>query len=615
MAETQVYYENAGASMLARTPAIIPTRTWTSNQDWEDLRNHYEQTLLGLRNWRTPWWMHWGEIASNMLPRRYWWVVSPNNMTRGLPINQDVVDSTPTQAINVCAAGMMDGLSNQSKVWFKFGPYFPGVQFEQAFDLMDSTGKRWINEFQKRVYEVLAGSNYYDRKYQYYEDQITFGTAPMYIYEDRNDIVNCQVPCAGEYFAACANNNQIETLYREFTLTVRQMVEKFGPGALQGTNVAQLWNTKGANLETEFICAHAIEPNFPCNQQGQKFNLGVVPGGYPYREVYWLRGYSTPQPLSVRGFREKPFMYSPWTQRSNDPYGRGPGMDALPDVRQLHQLTRREAEGVDKGLRPPMQADLAMKNEPASTLPGKVTYVPNLAQSGGMKPMYTVDPRFVEFADKIIERLQGRIERWFYNDVFLMISQMEGVQPRNELELSERRGEKLLRLGPVIERNLREDAIGLSRVVSIMNRRGLIPPKPASLRGVPIELKFVSKLALIQQAAKTAGMERTIVMAGRMEGALPGTLDNINKDRFIRDYGEAVEFPPDDWNDAEIIKRLRIGREQAKQGAMQMHTAEKVAPGATQAAQNLSETDVGGGLSALQLLLGNTGAQQPGAGP
>lgn len=598
MADAEVFYERADASSLARTPAIINGRTWTSDREWEDFRNYLEQVLLGLRNWRTPWWMHWGDIAANMLPRRYHWVITPNNMTRGLPINQDVVDSTPTQALNVCAAGMMDGLSSPTKVWFKFQPAIEGFE-------LDTDGKRWLNEFQKRVYEVLAGSNYYDRKYQYYEDQICFGTAPMLIYEDRTSLINCQTPCAGEYYGACLGDNSIGTFYREFVLTCRSIIQFFGPKAVEGTNVAQLWNTKGANLETEFIVAHSIEPNFAANQYGQKNNLGVVPGGYPYREVYWLRGQGTPQPLSVRGFREKPFMYSLWTQRSNDAYGRGPGMDALPDVRQLHQLTRRESEAIDKGVRPSMLADAVLKNEPATTLPGKVTYVPNLAQNPGMKAVYVPDPRYVEFAEAKIKTLQERIERWFYNDVFLMISQMEGVQPRNELELSERRGEKLLRLGPVIERNLKEDAIGLQRVIAIMGRRGIIPPKPQSLANVPIEVKFVSKLALIQQAAKTAGMERTIVMAGRMEAALPGTLDNINKDRFIRDYGEAVEYPPDDWNDADMIKQLRAQRAQAQQTAQQSHAAEKVTPALAAAAQNLSQTDTGGGVNAMQLLLGN----------
>jgi hypothetical protein len=284
-------------------------------------------------------------------------------------------------------------------------------------------------------------------------------------------------------------------------------------------------------------------------------------------------------------------------------------MDALPDVRQLHQMTRRLAEAIDKMVRPPMLADVTLKNEPSSVLPGRVTYVPNLGAGTGMRPTYTVNPQVGEMM-KLIEVLEQRVERWFYNDVFLMISQMEGVQPRNELELNERRGEKLLRLGPVIERNLREDAVGLTRVVSIMNRRGLIPPKPPSLKNVPIEIKFVSKLAIIQQAAVTGAMERTIAMAGRMEAILPGTLDNIDKDKFIRDYGEKLDYPPEDWASDDAVKQARLAREKAQQEAMAAHQAQNTLPAVAQAAQNLSETDVGGGLSALNLMMGGPQGKQ-----
>src|SRR5581483_9376493 len=108
------------------------------------------------------------------------------------------------------------------------------------------------------------------------------------------------------------------------------------------------------------------------------------PGGYTWREYYWLRGRTSPQPLSVRGFNEKPFMAPIWFSRSNDPYGRGcPGMDGLPDILQLHQMQRRLAEAIDKMVRPPMLADASMKNEPASIIAGRVTYVPSLAKDTG----------------------------------------------------------------------------------------------------------------------------------------------------------------------------------------------------------------------------------------
>ena len=65
----------------------------------------YGGTKGGPTEWTRLGVIVWGEIAAAMLPRRYFWLITPNNMTRGLPINQDVVDSTPTQAISVCAAG------------------------------------------------------------------------------------------------------------------------------------------------------------------------------------------------------------------------------------------------------------------------------------------------------------------------------------------------------------------------------------------------------------------------------------------------------------------------------------------------------------------------------
>jgi hypothetical protein len=217
-------------------------------------------------------------------------------------------------------------------------------------------------------------------------------------------------------------------------------------------------------------------------------------------------------------------------------------MDGLPDILQLHQMQRRLAETIDKMVRPPMLADASMKNEPASIIAGCVTYVPSLAKDTGMRPAYLVNPQ-VDHLMKLIEQIQNRIKIWFHNDTFQAISEMQGVQPRNELEINERLGEKLLKLGPVIERNVREDAIGMTRIVSIMARRGLVPPKPDSLRGLPVSIKFTSKLAQIQEALRTGSMERTISMAGRMEAVLPGTLDNFDGDKFIHDYGDALDFP------------------------------------------------------------------------
>src|SRR5207237_8623941 len=83
----------------------------------------------------------------------------------------------------------------------------------------------------------------------------------------------------------------------------------------------------------------------------------------------------TPVCLRKKRYFESPAVIIRWDLVSNDPYGRSPGMDALPDVKQLQLEVRRKAQGIDKGVNPPMLADAQLKNQPASLLPGGTTYI------------------------------------------------------------------------------------------------------------------------------------------------------------------------------------------------------------------------------------------------
>src|SRR5256885_1538790 len=83
------------------------------------LRRYQQGRLLGLRNNRYSWWTHGRELADYILPRRYKWLITPNQMNRGSPINQHILDSTGTLAARNLAAGMMSGISSPTRPWFK----------------------------------------------------------------------------------------------------------------------------------------------------------------------------------------------------------------------------------------------------------------------------------------------------------------------------------------------------------------------------------------------------------------------------------------------------------------------------------------------------------------
>lgn len=597
-------YEMQSDSLLALSPAMAKQQWYAQdNQRWEDLRLQLEQRLYSLRSWRLSWWEHWARLAEAILPRRYHWLIVPNTLSRGLAINQAIKDPTGSQAVGVCTAGMRSGLMSSSRPWFKIKSGLRNFKPDRAAEL-------WFGEVQDRIYRVFAGSNYYQSATQMFEDLVVFGTAPKLMYEDRETVIRCYNPCAGEYFLGAGSDFRINSFYRTFVLTVIQCVMMFGLDNCP-SDIQTLWENKGSGLETEVIVAHAIEPNFPAEMPGMPRDLGVIPGNFTYREYYWVWGKYSDKPLSRRGFRIKPFIVPRWATTSNDAYGRSPGMDALPDILQLHMMTIRQAEAIEKIVRPPMLASLDLKNQPSSILPGKVTYVQDVSK--GMKSIYEINMD-IQHMSELIEKIEARVQKWFFNDAFQMMENLEGVQPRNELEIAERRGEKLQRLGPVVEGVENELSEDLRRCISIMGRRGLLPPKPDSLLGIPLEIEFDSMIAVAQRAAETATMERGVTVVTQLAKSFPEkhVEDNINFDKFVKKYLDRSNFPVDAMNGDDDVKGIRQGRDaanaKAAQQAQQAQALTHTAPAVASAAKDASQIDPGGALNALGIMSGMGGA-------
>lgn len=541
-----------------------------------------------MRSERISWWAHWASLAENFLPRRYKWFVTPNQYNRGSQINQNIVDETGVLAARTLAAGLVTGLTSPTRPWFKLGIHGMDDLSE------DSEARVWLDEVEKRLLRIFAGSNFYQSIGTLYHDNVIFGSANMIIYEDAEQVIRCFNPCLGEFFFGSNAKLQVDKNYREFTYTVAQTVDQFGLENCSDS-VQQSWKNGGASRVQEVVICHAIEPNTQLYIDGAPQRY-AVPLKFSWRECYWEQGGNADRLLEVKGYVEKPFIGLRWDVVSNDSYGRSPGMDALPAVRQMQIEQRRKAEAIDKLVRPPMVGSVSMKNEPASILPGAITYVADVAGSG-FKPAYQVDPRLAEMMEDIKE-VGARVNSIFYVDLFMMISQLDTV--RTATEIDARREEKLVLLGPVIERTENEglDVI-ITRAFSIALRRGLLPPPPESVAGQEISIQYISMLAEAQRVASTAAIERLFNMVGYAAGVQPAVLDTINFDEAIDQYADALGTSPKIMNSPKAIAMLRQQRAQQQQQAQ----AAQMGLAATEAAKNLSATDVGGGQNAISAML------------
>ncbi len=563
-------------------------------------RKAAESRLIGLRVNRYSWWVHWRELADYILPRRYKWLITPNQMARGSPINNHILDSTGSLAARNLAAGMMMGCSDPTKRWFKY-------KVNRIDSTQTSPISLWLAEVERIIGLILAESNFYDSLAIFYLDLVVFGTAVMLIYEDFENVIHCINPCLGEYYIDNDGQYRPVIFSREFTFTVSQAAEEFGVENLSPSS-AGLWAQGGTSLTRELVVAHMIEPNV----DGRKYG---IPESFAFRECYWEWGGSaspqggssySPGLLRSGGFRESPAAVCRWDLVSNDAYGRSPGMDALPDIKQLQLETKRLSQGIDKMVNPPMIADVQLKNQPASLLPGGVTYVSGLLSQGrtGFAPAYVVNPQVKEMMEQLGD-VRGRVTSTFYNDLFKIISQYETRSNVTATEIDARRAEAMLMLGPVLERLNHEGFAKMhDRIFGIASRAGILPPAPQEIQGKHLNLEFTSMIELAQNANQASGIERLFGILGNLAGVDPAVMDNVDIDYGVDKVSYLYNNDPKLIRSPQQLVAIRQQRQQQQEQAalaQKADIAQKLATGA----KTLSETNTGpGGGNIVQKLTG-----------
>lgn len=533
---------------------------------------------------RSGWWEHWRELADYLLPRRYVSLLSPNDTKRRERLNDMIFDPTGTTAIRILASGMMNGITSPSRPWFKLGI--------AGLDDSPSPAREWLDTVEQRMMMEMARTNFYNAMASMYLDLATFGSAAVLIYENPRSVFRCYNPPVGEFYFAQSAQLAVDTFAREFLYTVRQTVERFGIENVSD-HVKNLYNMpNGSGLNREIVIRHLIEPNTDGKYPVKK--------KFAYREIYWERSAPEGLVLEVAGYNECPGAFPRYEVMGNDPYGTSPGMDMLPEVKQLQQMTKDKAIAVQRLARPPLLADESLRNSPKSLLPNGITYVRNASQIG-MKPIYTVNPPLDQMTADIRE-IQQRIQIIAHNDLFKMISQLDTV--RSATEIDARREEKLVLLGPVLER-FENEALNpiLRRIYSIMMRYDLFPPPPEDIAGRDIQIEYISILTTAQKALGAAPLERWIAFIGQISGIYPGAVNVPDFETLIRDY--AISLGVGVKNIRTVEEVADLSRQQQELAA----TREAAAVGGelVKGAKLASETDVGGGANALQTILEGVG--------
>ena len=294
-----------------------------------------------------------------------------------------------------------------------------------------------------------------------------------------------------------------------------------------------------------------------------------------WRSCYFELNGDKEKYLRESGFKRFPVLAPRWAVTGGDIYGHSPGMECLGDVKQLQHEQLRKAEGIDYQTKPPLQVPTSLKNREIDALPGGVTFYDANAQTQGIRTMFDVnlnlDHLLVDIQD-VRERIRGA----FYADLFMMLANQTDTR-MTATEVAERHEEKLLMLGPVIER-LHDEALE-PLVESTFYRAleaGLVPPPPAEMQNENLNVEFISMLAQAQRAVATNSVDRFVGNLGAVAQYKPDVLDKFDSDKWADMYSEMLGVDPElivPSDKVAIVREQRAKQAAAAQSAETAKTA------------------------------------------
>lgn len=478
---------------------------------------------------------------------------------------ENVLESSVFFARKTLASFLASAMTNPSRIWSEWELANPDYAESEA-------AKQFTHDLNERRFTLLRQSNFYDEMATVYEEWPTYSTCVVLIEEDEEDVFRYVRFPIGSYGLADDHKGRCVAVSRRFTMTVRQVVERFATkpdGTIDRDKLSLRTRAlvDNENYDTPIEIAHLVCPNDDFNPVKQ------TPEFFRFASLYWEWGATMADGplggfLAKEGYREWPFMVFRWGRIAGDPFGvGGPGTDTIADVKSLQQIESDKLMGIEKLVKPTTVSPTEAGH--ISLLPGVNNKVATRTGSQ-VGPLHTVDPVGITVAAEEQERVKERIYQHWYTRLVLSLTATEGAEggrDKTATEINAMSQERFLVLGRTVESASYPFSVAADREFAIMQRRGFLPPVPPELEGEPLVIKYTSMLALAQRSVPLTSLrEYALVMAEtfKLTGD-PAIMNRTNWSEWAQEVGDAMGVSPKVQNSDEEVAKI----EQAQQAAAQ----------------------------------------------
>ena len=540
---------------------------------------------------RSSWIDHWREISTYQLPRAGRFITSDRN--KGGRKFNNIYDNTALYSLRTLSAGMQAGMTSPARPWFRLS--IKDTKLREAAGVKD-----WLNTCTELMRSIFAASNTYNTLHNLYGELGAFGTAATFVLPNYNNVIHHYPMTIGEYALATDDEGRVNTAVREFDMTVGQLVQRFGVKNVSQT-VKNLYDTN--KLDQWVTVIHMVEPRTerdPSLKDAKNMK---------FASHYFEIGSNVDNKfLRESGFKRFPALAPRWDVTGGDIYGQSPGMECLGDVKQLQHNQLRKSQGIDYKVNPPLQVPTQYKDYAKARLPGGVFHVDATGPGQGVRTAFDVNLDLSHLLEDI-QDVRGRIRSAYYADLFLMLANdtRSGI---TATEVAERHEEKLLALGPVLERLHNELLAPLVDLTfDYCEDAGILPPPPPELEGIELEIEFISTLAQAQKMVAAQGIDNVVSRVMNLATVWPEARHKINALQIVDDLGDMYGVNP------KLIVADDIVQKKIEAEAQQAAAAQQAAtmPDMVNSAKTASEIDPQGMQDVMSMVSGYSTAAPPAA--
>lgn len=482
----------------------------------------------------------WQDLADYFLPRSVRFLA--RNVNKQPVKNKKIKDSTPLVAVRNFSSGMMSGATSPATNWFKVRVRNYGQ--DRSYEV-----KSWCSAVENLFRDIFNSSNLYRVLPAVYKQIGVFGISVIALMSDENTILRCQLLPIGSYRIAKNQKGDVDTICRVYMETAKNLYDKFGE-----ENVSkEVLNAIHSNrLEEMFEVVHFVEPNKDYMPES------VWAKDKEFVSVYYESSSTEDKFLSKSGFDKFPYAVFESEVNGEDVYpSECPGINALPDVKQLMSMVVDEGKAVKKMISPTYKGPASLKNKKMIDAPA--AFIEEDENGRGLTPIYEVNPRVLE-VDSIIEKLKESIKEIFYNDLFAMILNT-AERSRTATEVNELKEEKMVLLSPLLQ----QIHNGLNQIMDWVFSEcitlNILPEPPLEIMGENMDIEFVSTLAQAQKVSKISSMERFTTFTINLANSLDPSLKNkINANKMVDDYADFANISPE-----QIVPTREVEKQKQKE--------------------------------------------------